>query len=102
MQVDGPRRRGSDRAQEIAHGRKRGVAGGVRCSLGTIVAAVLLVVAAPAFAQERSIWALVINDEPKGDVEVLLTADGPWVDPSVLLAAGLQSLPDGRRQAFAP
>src|SRR6476620_4038698 len=102
MQVDDPRRRGSDRAQEIAHGRKRGVAGGVRCSLGTIAAAVLLVVAAPAFAQERSIWALVINDEPKGDIEILLTADGPWVDPSALVAAGLLKVPEGRRQVFAP
>src|SRR6476620_4321651 len=102
MQVDDPRRRGSDRAQEIAHGRKRGVAGGVRCSLGTIAAAVLLVVAAPAFAQERSIWALVINDEPKGDVEVLLTADGPWVDPAALVAAGVLNVPEGRRQVCAP
>ena len=73
----------------------------MRCSLGTIVAAALLV-AAPAFAQERSIWALVVNDEPKGDVEVLLTADGPWVDPSVLVAAGVLKVPDGRRQVFAP
>ena len=73
MQVDDPRRRGSVRAQQIAQGRKPGVAGCVRCSLGTIVAAALLV-AAPAVAQERSIWALVINDEPKGDVEI--AADG--------------------------
>ena len=73
----------------------------MRCSLGAIVAAVLLV-AAPAFAQERSIWALVINDEPKGDVEVLMTADGPWVDPAVLVAAGVLKVPDGRRQVFAP
>jgi outer membrane usher protein len=77
----------------------------VRCPLGTIVAAAALVVitrATPAFAQERAIWALVINDEPKGDVEIVLTADGPWVDPSALLAAGIQKVPDGRRQAFAP
>ena len=73
----------------------------MRCSLGTIVAAALLV-AAPAFAQERSIWALVVNDEPKGDVEILLTADGPWVDPAVLVAAGVLKVPDGRRQVFAP
>ena len=65
-----------------------------------VVAALL--VAAPASAQERSIWVLVVNDEPKGDVELLLTADGPWIDPAVLLAAGLLRLPDGRRQAFAP
>jgi outer membrane usher protein len=76
----------------------------VRGALAPIVAAALVVVtpAAPAFAQERSIWALVINDEPKGDVEIVLTADGPWVDPSVLVAAGVQRVPDGRRQAFAP
>ena len=101
MQVDDLRRRGSVRAQQIAQGRKPGVAGCVRCSLGTIVAAALLV-AAPAFAQERSIWALVVNDEPKGDVEIVLTADGPWVDPSVLVAAGVLKVPDGRRQVFAP
>jgi hypothetical protein len=62
----------------------------VRCSLGTIVAAALLVaaplVATPAFAQQRSIWALVVNDEPKGDIEIVVTADGPWVDPASLLA----------------
>jgi outer membrane usher protein len=78
----------------------------VRCPLGTIAAAALLVVApivaAPAFAQQRSIWALVVNDEPKGDIEILLTPDGPWVDPAVLVAAGLLKVPEGRRQAFAP
>ena len=68
-----------------------------------VVAALVVVTrAAPAFAQERSIWALVINDEPKGDVEILLTADGPWVDPSALVAAGLLKVPEGRRQVFAP
>ena len=74
------------------------------CSVGTIVTAALVVVttAAPALAQERSIWALVINDEPKGDIEIVLTADGPWVDPAVLVAAGVSKMPDGRRQAFAP
>jgi len=78
----------------------------VRCALGRIVAAVLLVaapiIAAPALAQDRSIWALVINDEPKGDIEVVLTADGPWVDPSVLVAAGVLKVPEGRRQVFPP
>ena len=78
----------------------------MRCPLGTIAVAALLVatplVATPAFAQERSIWALVINDEPKGDIEILLTPDGPWVDPAVLVAAGLLKVPDGRRQVFAP
>jgi outer membrane usher protein len=74
------------------------------CSVGTIVTAALVVAAtaAPALAQERSIWALVINDEPKGDIEILLTADGPWVDPAVLVAAGVQKVPEGRRQVFQP
>ena len=44
----------------------------------------------------------MLNDEPKGDVEILQTADGPWVDPAVLVAAGVLKVPDGRRQAFAP
>jgi outer membrane usher protein len=73
----------------------------VRRTLGAIVATALLA-AAPAFAQERSIWALVINEEPKGDVEILLTADGPWIDPAAILAAGVRKLPDGRRQTFPP
>ncbi len=73
----------------------------MRCALGTIVAAALLV-AAPAVAQDRSIWALVINDEPKGDIEILLTAEGPWVDPAALVAAGVLKVPDGRRRVFAP
>src|SRR5436190_22570978 len=104
MQVDDLRRRGSVRAQQIAQGRKPVVAGCVRGSLGPIVAAALFVAtaAAPAGAQERSVWALVINDEAKGDVEVVLTADGPWVDPAVLVAAGVLKVPDGRRQVFAP
>ena len=44
----------------------------------------------------------MVNDEPRGDIEIVLTADGPWVDPSRLLAAGLQTIPDGRRQTFPP
>ena len=44
----------------------------------------------------------MVNDEPKGDVEILLTADGPWVDPAALVAAGVLKVPDGRRQVFAP
>jgi len=76
----------------------------VRRALGTIVAAALLVatLTTPAFAQDRSVWALVVNDEPKGDIEIVLTAEGPWVDPSVLVAAGVLKLPDGRRQTFGP
>jgi outer membrane usher protein len=73
----------------------------VRGSLGPIVAAALLV-AAPAFAQERAIWALVINDEPKGDIEVVVTDEGPWVDPAALVTAGVLRVPEGRRQIFAP
>src|SRR5437763_4772267 len=104
MPVDDRRRRGSIRARQVAQGRKPGVAGCVRCPLGRIVAAILLIVtpAATAFAQERAVWALVINDEPKGDIEIVQTADGPWVDPSVLVAAGVLKMPDGRRQVFAP
>ena len=64
--------------------------------------AAALLVAAPAVAQERSIWALVLNDEPKSDVEIVLTPDGPWVDPSALVAAGVVKVPDGRRRVFAP
>src|SRR6187549_3934517 len=104
MQVDDRCRRGIDRARQIAQGSKPGVAGCVRGPLATTVAAALLVtaplVATPAFAQDRSIWALVVNEEPKGDIEILLTADGPWVDPAALVAAGVLKLPDGRRQAF--
>lgn len=55
----------------------------------------------PAGAQERSVWALVINEEPKGDIELLLMPDGPWVDPVRLLAAGLRELPEGRRSVLA-
>src|SRR5436190_18672577 len=106
MQVDDFRRRRGVRTQHVAQGRRPGVAGGVRWPLGTIVAAAALVMATtsatPACAQERSIWALVVNDEAKGDVEILLTPDGPWVDPAALVAAGIQKLPEGRRQAFAP
>ena len=61
-----------------------------------------LLVATPAFAQQRSIWALVVNDEQKGDIEVVLTAEGPWVDPAVLVTAGVLKVPEGRRQVFAP
>src|SRR6476646_10388189 len=100
MQVDDLGRRGSIRARQIAQGREPGVAGCVR-ALGAIVAVALLI-AAPAFAQQRSIWAFVVNDEPKGDIEIVLTAEGPWVDPAALLAAGVLKVPEGRRQVFAP
>ena len=47
MPIDDLGGRGSVRAQQVAQGRKPGVAGCVRCSLGTMVVAALLV-AAPA------------------------------------------------------
>src|SRR4051812_39427967 len=102
MQVVDASRRGGVRAQQIAQGRKPGAAGCVRGALAALIAAALLFAAVPAAAQERSIWAIVVNDEPKGDVEVLLTAEGPWIDPSALVAAGVLTVPDGRRQLFAP
>ena len=55
-----------------------------------LVAAAWIFAAAPAAAQERSIWALVVNEEAKGDIEIILTPDGPWVDPSALVAAGIR------------
>ena len=67
-----------------------------------IAAAAVALTPVPAAAQDRSIWALVLNQEPKGDIEVLVMPDGPWVDPAVLLSAGLRSLPEGRRQVFPP
>ena len=73
----------------------------MRVALGLIVAAVVFS-AAPAGAQDRSIWALVINEEPKGDAEIVLTAEGPWIEPAVLVAAGVQNLPDGERRVFPP
>jgi outer membrane usher protein len=73
----------------------------VRCALGLIATAVLLL-AVPAAAQERSIWALVVNGEPKGDIEIVLTPEGPWVDPAALVAAGVRAVPPGERRVFAP
>jgi outer membrane usher protein len=73
----------------------------VRCALGLIAAAILLS-AVPATAQERSIWAFVVNEEPKGDIEIVLTPEGPWVDPAAIVAAGVRTLPDGERHVFAP
>jgi outer membrane usher protein len=73
----------------------------VRCALGLIAAAVLFS-AVPAAAQDRSIWVLVLNEEPKGDIEIVLTPEGPWVDPAVIIAAGVRTLPEGDRRVFAP
>ncbi len=68
----------------------------MRRTLGLIVAAAAGVLSPlPAAAQDHSIWALVINEEPKGDVDVVLTPEGPWVDPASIIAAGLLSLPSG-------
>jgi len=58
--------------------------------------------AVPATAQDRTIWALVVNDEPKGDIEIVLTPEGPWVDPAAIANAGVRRLPDGERRVFAP
>ena len=74
----------------------------MRGALRTLIAAAAVLASAPAAAQERTVWALVLNDEPKGDIEVLLMPDGPWVDPAALVAAGLRSVPEGRRAAFPP
>jgi outer membrane usher protein len=73
----------------------------VRSALAALFAAAVLA-SVPAAAQERSIWALVVNEEPKGDIDVLLMPDGPWLDPAALLSAGLRSLPEGRRNVFPP
>jgi outer membrane usher protein len=73
----------------------------VRRSLSLIAAAAVLA-ATPAAAQERTIWALVVNDEPKGDIAVVLTPEGPWVDPAVLVTAGLERLTGGQRRVFPP
>jgi outer membrane usher protein len=73
----------------------------VRSALAALFAAAVLA-SVPAAAQERSIWALVVNEEPKGDIDVLLMPDGPWLDPAALLSAGLRSLPESRRNVFPP
>ena len=74
----------------------------MRSALAVLIAAAAVLASVPAAAQERSIWALVVNEEPKGDIDLLLMPDGPWVDPAALLAAGLRSLPEGRRNVFPP
>ena len=43
--------------------------------------AAALLAAVPAAAQERSIWALVVNEEPKGDIEIVLTPRDPGSIP---------------------
>jgi len=73
----------------------------VRRALG-LIAAALILAASPASAQERSVWALIVNEEAKGDIELVLAPDGPWVNPSVLIAAGLQHLTGGQRRGFPP
>ena len=52
---------------------------------------------------ERTIWALVVDDVPQRDVEVVLRPGGPWIDPAVLERAGLRHLPEGLRESlFGP
>jgi len=48
------------------------------------------------------VWALVVNDEAKGDIDLVLTPEGPWVDPARLITAGLEHLTGGQRRAFPP
>jgi outer membrane usher protein len=74
----------------------------VRGALAVLFVTAVVLAATPAVAQDRSVWALVLNEEPKGDIDVWMTAEGPWVVPSSLEAAGLRSLPAGLRRAFVP
>ena len=90
MPVDHDGRGRSVRARQIPQGREPRVAGCVRCALSLIAAAALLS-AVPATAQERSIWALIVNEEPKGDIEIVLTPEGPWADPAAIVAAGIRT-----------
>jgi outer membrane usher protein len=66
------------------------------------VAVLTAAAATPAGAQERTVWALVVNDEPKGNIEVILRDDGPWVSPQTLLDAGLRHVPEGVRRPIGP
>src|SRR4051812_5483888 len=91
----------SARTQQVPQGRDCCFAGCVRCALGLIAVAGWLS-AVPATAQDRSIWALVVNEEPKGDIEIVLTPEGPWVDPTAITNAGVRRLPEGERRVFAP
>ncbi len=67
-----------------------------------VAAIVSVLAAAPAAAQDRALWAFVLNEEIKGDITVVLMDDGPWVDPAALMAAGVRTLPQGRRRVIAP
>lgn len=72
----------------------------MRGSVGLGIAGILF--AARLFAQERTTWPLVVNEEPKGEIQLVLRDDGPWVAPADLAKAGLQHLPEGNRQALFP
>jgi outer membrane usher protein len=67
-----------------------------------LAAFAVVLAAAPAGAQDRAIWALVVNEEASGDVTVVLTPEGPWIDPAVLATAGVTGLAEGLRRAFPP
>lgn len=53
-------------------------------------------------AQDRSVWALVVNDVAKGDVEIALIDGIPWLDPASLTSAGIREVPEGERRAVVP
>ena len=53
-------------------------------------------------AQDRSVWALVVNDVAKGDVEVAIIDGVPWLDPASLVLAGIRNIPSGERRNIVP
>lgn len=53
-------------------------------------------------AQDRSVWALVVNDVAKGDIEIALIDGIPWLDPASLTSAGIREVPEGERRAVVP
>jgi outer membrane usher protein len=70
----------------------------VRFVLAVILTAVSAAAAAQAPPQgfQRSLWALVVNDAPKGETEALLRGDEVWIPVATLDAAGLRNFA-GRR-----
>jgi outer membrane usher protein len=71
----------------------------VRAAVVALVAT--LTAAAAAAAQDQAIWAFVINEEPRGDLTVILVDGDAWIDPVVLTAAGV-NVPAGRRRVIPP
>ena len=66
------------------------------------VCLVLAFASATLAAQDRSVWALVVNDVVKGDVEVALIDGMPWLDPAALELAGVRDIPVGQRRNIVP